>query len=203
MRALVLVSASVLGLGALTACSRPAPPPTPTPQAGAEASQDALIAKAKYRVTHDFHDPLSAQFREITLFHVGARTNVCGEVNGKNLEGAYVGFELFAYDSSTDQAMTYSADTADAYRTFSTATCRNVSQAQIEQENRTAQAAEDAKHHETPLPYGYNVIGVVPYADTTVDKEAEEAVQRLRDDGNLDAEIDGTRVSLVASQVTV
>lgn len=58
------------------------------------------VAQIKATVTRDFNDPGSAQFRNIRAVNVtldgGAQeVRVCGEVNGKNLYGAYVGFSGF------------------------------------------------------------------------------------------------------------
>jgi hypothetical protein len=44
-------------------------------------------------VTDDFRDPLSSQFRR--LQHGDKRNVYCGEVNTRNLYGAYVGFKPF------------------------------------------------------------------------------------------------------------
>ena len=198
MRALAGVGATALAMVVLAGCGRQAPVPQPKHTVkAADTGQANLLSRAKYRVTHDFHDPSSAQFREISIFHVGGRLNVCGEANGKNLDGAYVGFEPFAYDSALDRGMIFSEGTADSYQTFSAAICRNVSQAQVDQENRAAEAAENAKHHETPLPAGYRTIGVVPYAETAVDPMAQEAVERLSDSGKLYAEVENSRVALL------
>ena len=58
------------------------------------------VAQIKSVVTRDFNDPASAQFRniraaDVTLESGKRERRVCGEVNGKNLYGAYVGFSLF------------------------------------------------------------------------------------------------------------
>lgn len=54
----------------------------------------------KSTVTHDFFDPSSAQFRniravDVTLQDGQRERRVCGEVNGKNRMGGYVGFSMF------------------------------------------------------------------------------------------------------------
>ena len=51
---------------------------------------------AKEMVAADFHDPASAQWRNVEV--VDADTGeqwVCGEVNAKNLTGAYTGYRGF------------------------------------------------------------------------------------------------------------
>ncbi len=54
----------------------------------------AFVAEAKKRLTHDFKDPASAQYRDQFISEV-AGTVLCGEVNAKNSYGAYVGFRRF------------------------------------------------------------------------------------------------------------
>lgn len=60
----------------------------------------ALRAEIEREVTRDFFDPSSAQFRDVravqvTLSDGTVENRVCGEVNGKNRLGGYVGFEMF------------------------------------------------------------------------------------------------------------
>lgn len=73
---------------------------TPIADAKPVQASPALIADIQSAVTRDFYDPGSAQFRSIRVVDVtlkdGTRERrVCGEVNGKNLMGAYVGFRMF------------------------------------------------------------------------------------------------------------
>ncbi len=56
--------------------------------ARAEFSQ---LAKMKKATTWNLRDPSSAQFRNLKMLGV----TLCGELNRKNLFGAYVGFERF------------------------------------------------------------------------------------------------------------
>jgi len=58
------------------------------------------IAQIGSEATKDFFDPASAQFRnvravDLTLQDGTQDRRVCGEVNGKNQMGGYVGFKLF------------------------------------------------------------------------------------------------------------
>ncbi|MEZ5890870.1 MAG: hypothetical protein R3D52_11940 [Xanthobacteraceae bacterium] len=54
---------------------------------------DAVRQEIFELVTDDFRDPLSSQFRRLQR---GDKPNVyCGEVNTRNLYGAYVGFKPF------------------------------------------------------------------------------------------------------------
>ena len=60
----------------------------------------AQMAQIKSTVTRDFFDPGSAQFRnvraaDITTTDGISERRVCGEVNGKNRMGGYVGFKMF------------------------------------------------------------------------------------------------------------
>ena len=58
------------------------------------------IKQVKATVVKDFYDPESSKFRKIRAADVKKSNGktvrrVCGEVNGKNLYGAYTGYELF------------------------------------------------------------------------------------------------------------
>lgn len=58
------------------------------------------VAQIKATMVRDFFDPDAANFRNIravdlTLTDGQTFRRVCGEVNGKNRYGAYVGFEMF------------------------------------------------------------------------------------------------------------
>jgi hypothetical protein len=58
------------------------------------------IAQIEQTVTRDFLDPDSARFRnvraaQVSLADGGQDVRVCGEVNGKNSMGGYVGYEMF------------------------------------------------------------------------------------------------------------
>ena len=60
----------------------------------------AEVAHIQATVVHDFFDPESARFRniraaDITLTSGTHIRRVCGEVNGKNQLGGYVGYSLF------------------------------------------------------------------------------------------------------------
>jgi peptidoglycan hydrolase-like protein with peptidoglycan-binding domain len=57
---------------------------------------EKLLQGIKERVGEELNDPFSAQFKNI--YKIGAAngsTLICGEVNAKNLYGAYVGFRFF------------------------------------------------------------------------------------------------------------
>ena len=60
----------------------------------------AQMTEIKSEVTQDFFDPFSAQFQNIRAVDVSLANGqqerrVCGEVNGKNRMGGYVGFSMF------------------------------------------------------------------------------------------------------------
>lgn len=62
----------------------------------------AQVNQIKATVVRDFFDPDAAKFRNIRAVDIvateGSTRRVCGEVNGKNRFGAYVGFEMFGGD---------------------------------------------------------------------------------------------------------
>jgi len=60
------------------------------------APQAQLIQQAKEAVSHDLNDPESAQFRDVVVCSAD-QTVVRGEVNAKNLFGAYIGFKPFYF----------------------------------------------------------------------------------------------------------
>jgi len=95
MRALVILS---LAVSILSGCNS-------TALIKISDSEPVALSTAQKRsiettVTRDFFDPTSAQFRNVRASDVvladGQReTRVCGEVNGKNRMGGYVGFQYF------------------------------------------------------------------------------------------------------------
>jgi hypothetical protein len=66
-----------------------------TPVLAERGPQKANIPAALQAVRESLLDPSSAQFRSVRQMPNGA---VCGEVNGKNRMGGYVGFQPFAAD---------------------------------------------------------------------------------------------------------
>jgi len=70
----------------------------------------ALIesAPAKEAAAKLLKDPSTAQFRNLT-FHEKSRA-ICGEINGKNSYGGYVGFRPFAYVDGRAIVMPSSGD---------------------------------------------------------------------------------------------
>ncbi len=99
MRAIVLTTAAVL---LIAGCDR---------IPGTDANR---IAKGEQVAAALLIDPSSAQFRKTFLRPgpkakdekaEGPRWVVCGEINGKNRNGAYVGFSRFMADPDSDDAM--------------------------------------------------------------------------------------------------
>ena len=61
----------------------------------------ALIEATKQVVAATLKDPGSAQFKNVVVYAGGKQRTVCGEVNGKNSYGGYVGFRKFyKYETS-------------------------------------------------------------------------------------------------------
>jgi hypothetical protein len=61
-----------------------------------DAGTAAFIDEAKANLTETFKDPQSAQYRSLFISKYGDARVLCGEVNGKNSYGGYVGFRRFA-----------------------------------------------------------------------------------------------------------
>ncbi|WKD29560.1 hypothetical protein NDQ72_06345 [Halomonas sp. KG2] len=78
---------------------------TATLLAGCESGD---IKKAKADVSNELRDPSSAEFRNIneikktSVLELEVVT-VCGEVNGKNAYGGYVGFQRFVSQPKSDR----------------------------------------------------------------------------------------------------
>ncbi|WP_278369843.1 hypothetical protein [Vreelandella titanicae] len=90
--------------------------------AGCE-SGDVKIAKEA--VANQLRDPESAQFRNIseTANNLGMAT-VCGEVNGKNSYGGYVGYQRFVSQADGDNVYL-----ENAWNTFDSVWSRHCSKA--------------------------------------------------------------------------
>jgi Pyridine nucleotide-disulphide oxidoreductase, dimerisation domain/Pyridine nucleotide-disulphide oxidoreductase len=55
-----------------------------------------FVQQAKTLITRDFKDPGSAQFRNLFISGKGIHfKTLCGEINGKNSYGGYVGYRRF------------------------------------------------------------------------------------------------------------
>lgn len=62
---------------------------------GRDPTKDELAA-AQERIAQDLRDPEAARFRNARAYETPDGIAVCGEVNGKNLYGAYVGFQPYS-----------------------------------------------------------------------------------------------------------
>lgn len=105
MRSLIFTG-SVIALSACVAEVASKQPFTPA---------SAQIEEAKYYVSYNLRDPATAQFRNIHGSNVvgknGMRESfVCGEVNSKNLLGAYVGYTPFIFNVGTKATQVASRD---------------------------------------------------------------------------------------------
>jgi hypothetical protein len=70
----------------------PAPVPAQSPAPSSQYAE--FIAKAKANLTSSMRDPASVQWKGLFISKTGAQS-LCGEINGKNAYGAYVGFMRF------------------------------------------------------------------------------------------------------------
>lgn len=69
------------------------------------------IRAAEELVSAGLNDPSSAQYR---MQHVTADGSyVCGEVNGRNKYGGYAGFNLFAFNNATKEALFFPNDISE------------------------------------------------------------------------------------------
>ena len=60
-----------------------------------------VIEKGKKAIADTLKDPASAQFRNVRLVQYLDGAVICGEINGKNSYGGYVGFRDFVGGTST------------------------------------------------------------------------------------------------------
>lgn len=80
---------------ALTGLVAACVPTTPVPVQPVQLTR-SQTETVKSQVVYDFKDPATAQFRNIQAFRVqNGDIAVCGEVNGKNSFGAYIGYKPF------------------------------------------------------------------------------------------------------------
>lgn len=62
---------------------------------GLSPDQVAFVKVAKQNVVSNFRDPVSVQYRNVFISKTGETALLCGEINGKNVYGGYVGFRAF------------------------------------------------------------------------------------------------------------
>lgn len=105
--------ASAACVALLAGCAAPPPPVNPLQQTYYERVDEAgeiaadvekalksqspaqVIKSTEQRIAYGLRDPDSAQFREVALVVYKGQAVVCGQVNGKNAYGGYVGFKPF------------------------------------------------------------------------------------------------------------
>jgi hypothetical protein len=68
--------------------------PVPAQSPAPSSQYTDFIAKAKANITSSMRDPSSVQWKGLFISKSGAQS-LCGEINGKNAYGAYVGFRRF------------------------------------------------------------------------------------------------------------
>jgi hypothetical protein len=71
----------------------------------AQLNIDQLISKAKEIASYNLKDPYSAQFRSLEFHETKGRGIICGEINAKNVYGAYVGFRPFVWSPGDSKAL--------------------------------------------------------------------------------------------------
>lgn len=192
---LVALSAIVIGAGctksaqtAVVAKQSASPPPDP---------RIALLATAKEKVTHDFYDPASAQFRDIAYYNLSSDPTVCGEVNGKNLNGAYAGFHRFFANPKRGVATVVSSSDDGIRKVedgFADLACKEAVPSAMAS---TSTTTTDTKEVATPLPPGYRQVASLAYADDrTVDPQAQSLLQQTSGSPTVTVQIDGDAVEL-------
>lgn len=95
------------------------------PAVAQDKGYSPFIAKAKSAVTKDFKDPDGARYRGLGVYkdNLGG-TVLCGEVNGKNGFGAYVGYRRFFTTATNPPSATLREDGDDSlFDTLYKASC--------------------------------------------------------------------------------
>lgn len=74
---------------------------------------DGAIEKLKESLVTDFKDPDSVKFRSLKLVDYKQSKVLCGELNGKNSYGAYVGYRPFAASLQRVLVLSNSSSTSE------------------------------------------------------------------------------------------
>lgn len=74
----------------------------PSPEKKEQLRQSAFVAEAQTKLTSALIDPASAQFANLRIANVDGRDILCGDVNGRNRFGGYVGFTAFTVVRNAD-----------------------------------------------------------------------------------------------------
>ena len=90
----------------------------------AAAGHAAFVATAKRTISAGLKDPDSAKFRNLAVYRpaTGKGLALCGEINAKNMYGAYVGFRpFFSLDGGLSEVA--ELDGSGLYSTLSESLC--------------------------------------------------------------------------------
>ncbi|MND45337.1 hypothetical protein D3C80_361940 [compost metagenome] len=74
----------------------------PSPEEKEQIRQSAFVTEAQTKLTSELIDPASAQFANLRIANVDGRDILCGDVNGRNRFGGYVGFTAFTVVRNAD-----------------------------------------------------------------------------------------------------
>lgn len=74
----------------------------PSPEEKEQIRQSAFVAEAQTKLTSELIDPSSARFANLRIANVEGRDILCGDVNGRNRFGGYVGFTAFTAVRNVD-----------------------------------------------------------------------------------------------------
>lgn len=92
LKTTLLIAASAMAISSLSAVDA-------TAQDNRSQKRARIVQAAKEAITEDFRNPDGATLRNVTVWNIGGNGpafNVCGEVNGTNGYGAFVGYRRFS-----------------------------------------------------------------------------------------------------------
>lgn len=108
------------------------PPPPPVTEIIKKSLDPAKIAWVKQAVSQYLADPYTAQYKNIYMTefwqdhkHVG--NTFCGQVNAKNLYGAFTGYQWFGYFPQNKTKMLFETSSHTSDRDMIRLYCLNVS----------------------------------------------------------------------------
>ncbi len=78
---------------------------------------DYMVERLAAALTREMYDPASVQFRRLKR---DQERYVCGEFNGRNIYGGYVGFRRFGYDVEGDFVVLAPSKGGDLWETGAT-----------------------------------------------------------------------------------
>ena len=68
-----------------------------------KSEMETFVARAKQEATRSFLDPESGKFRNLYVTQNKSGLSLCGEINGKNSYGGYVGYRRFIQHFDTSK----------------------------------------------------------------------------------------------------